>query len=131
MSKFTIEGDDTEWEFDENTLFVDEARIIQKHSGYGVNELSQGLQKGWPDALVAMLFLTKRRAGVAVQWKDFDHFNLATIKQIVDDPADDDNDDEGLDVESAPVPPTAAGPEPAPTSASPAGKTRKSGSRAT
>ncbi len=127
MAKFTIKGDDTVWEFDENELFVDEARIVKKHAAMGVNEFGRGLQTGDPDALVAMLWITKRRAGIEVQWKDFDHFNLATIAMVDETPDITDGDDPDDDA----VPPTGEEAAPARSSGSRGGTTPKSVSSAT
>lgn len=98
-------GDEV-YPFEGNTMLVSETRLVKKHTGMGLRQLQDGMQNGDPDALVAMLFLAKRRAGVAVRWQDFDEFDLASI-DVEDDTAD--IDDEGEE----PDPPE--GVEPPPT----------------
>lgn len=82
--KFAISG--TNYDFDESRLTVAEARVIKKHAGFGLAEFGDGLRRGDPDAIVAMLFLVKRRVGEAVRWVDFDDFNLADIEAL-DEPS--------------------------------------------
>ena len=73
--KLIVQGKD--YEFDENRLTVAEARIIKKYAGLGIAELSDGLEKGDPDAICAFIFLAKKRAGEACRWHDLDDLDLA------------------------------------------------------
>lgn len=89
MLKFTIE--DRVYEYDETSMFVKEARLIKKHAGFGLIGMAQGLRDGDPDALVAMVFLAKRRAGEMIRWQDLDDLDLNKLSII---PADEDEDED-------------------------------------
>jgi hypothetical protein len=78
--KFRIEGDD--YEFQEDTLTVAEARLIKKHTGMGLKSFVEGSKDGDPDSLAAVVFLAKRRAGEAVRWQDLDSLDLAKLEAI-------------------------------------------------
>lgn len=94
---------DQEYDYDETSMLVSEARIIKKHAGFGLTGFAEGLRNGDPDALVAMLFLAKRRSGVACRWQDFDHFDLNTIEVLSS--SDDGEEDEA---ENPPNPPSSS-----------------------
>jgi hypothetical protein len=83
--RFKIEG--KEYEFDQDRLLVREARELKAQTGMGLRTFSEGLQNGDPDAIVGMLYMSKRRAGEAVKWNDFDELNLAEM-EIIDEDAD-------------------------------------------
>lgn len=94
MLRFRVEGQ--EYEYDETRMLVSEARLIKKNAGFGLTGFSEGLRNGDPDALVAMLYLAKRRSGVACRWQDFDNLDLNTIEVIGDaDESEDGGDAEG------------------------------------
>lgn len=78
--KFRVEGED--YEFDESTLTVAEARLIKKHTGMGLKSFAESSKDGDPDALVAIVFLAKRRANEAVRWQDLDNLDLAKLEAI-------------------------------------------------
>lgn len=82
MLKFTIEG--RTYEYDEAMMLVKEARLIKKHAGYGLVSMANGLKDGDPDALVAMIFLAKRRAGEMVRWQDLDDLDLSKLVIVAD-----------------------------------------------
>lgn len=98
MLRFRASG--YEYEYDETSMLVSEARLIKKHAGFGLTGFSEGLRAGDPDALVAMLFLAKRRSGVACRWQDFDNFDLNTIEVLTD--TDEDEDEDGAGAEGNP-----------------------------
>lgn len=82
--------------FDQTVMSVAEARTIKKFTGFGLKPFSEGLQNGDPDSIVAMLYLAYRRSGRAVQWNDFDEWNLNEIEALTDEvPAIVDAPDEG------------------------------------
>lgn len=111
MINFKLDGQD--YEFDESKMIVAEAREIKKHAGLGLIAFGQGLREGDPDALVALMFLAKRRAGIACRWKDFDNVDLNSIEILPDGLTDEDDDAEEAAAEADP------------TSASGTGKTQK------
>lgn len=94
MLRFVLE--DIKYEYDDSTLTVKEARVIKKNTGFGLVTWAQGLQIGDPDALVAMVWLAKTRAGEAVRWQDFDNFDLATLDLLS---GSEDDEPEGDDVD--------------------------------
>ncbi len=85
MIKFRIKTDS--YEFDDEAMTIDEARLIKKHTGMGLKSWAMGLQDMDPDALVAMVYLSKVRAGEAVRWQDLDSLKLNDIN--LDVPEDD------------------------------------------
>lgn len=77
MLRFSLNGE--KYEYDDTSLTVKEARVIKKNAGFGLVTWAQALQEGDPDALVAMVWLAKTRAGEAVRWQDFDNLDLAQL----------------------------------------------------
>lgn len=112
MIKFGL--GDTEYEYDDTTMTVAEARIIKKHTAMGLRSWAMGLQDMDPDALVGLVFLAKRRSGEAVRWQDLDSMDIAAISIV---PAEDEDD--------------ADPPAPATTLSSTSGTTRKRSSSRT
>lgn len=113
MIRFKMDGQ--EYEFDETKMLVHEARLIKEHAKLGLLGFGQGLREGDPDAIVALLFLAKRRAGIACRWKDFDGVDLNAVDIIADEP-ESEEDDKDKDEAAQPADPT---------NASGGGKTRK------
>lgn len=68
MLLFHLDGAD--YQFDPNTLDLDEAKTIKKVSGLTVRRFQEGMQDLDADALQAMVWLTKTRAGEAVRFAD-------------------------------------------------------------
>jgi hypothetical protein len=77
MINFTV-GEDS-YEFDDETMTVDEAREIKKYAGFGLKSWALGLQDMDPDALVGLVYLAKIRAGEAVRWSDLGSLNIGDI----------------------------------------------------
>lgn len=67
---FTVDG--TEYEFDQNKLALAESIAIKKAIGFTVRDFQEGLTTMDPEALQAMVWLAKRRAGVATRMQDID-----------------------------------------------------------
>lgn len=67
---FTVDG--TEYEFDQNKLALAEAIAIKKVTGLTVVGFQSGLKEMDPEALQAMVWLAKRRAGMATRLQDVD-----------------------------------------------------------
>jgi hypothetical protein len=109
MINFKLSGEP--YEYDDSTLSVKEARVIKKNTGMGLVSWARGLADGDPDAMVALVWLAKTRAGEAIRWQDLDDLDLASIQLG------------GGDDEDPPVPTT-------PTS-SRGGRTRKPSSTTT
>lgn len=99
--KFSI-GDGPEYEFDETTLLVSEARLIKAHAGMGLKAFGEALEGGDPDALAAMLLIARRRAGEAVRWEDLGSVDLGKLN-VVDENTEGESED--------PTEPTQTGPE--------------------
>jgi len=78
MIKFKLDGET--YEYDDTSLSVKEARIIKKNAGMGLVSWARGLADGDPDALVAMVWLAKTRAGEAIRWQDLDDLDLASLE---------------------------------------------------
>lgn len=72
---------DTEYDFDTNQLSYTEAKTIKRHTGLTVGQFEQGCRFAVldPDALVAMLYLAKVRAGEDVSFGDFEDVNLMQL----------------------------------------------------
>lgn len=105
MIKFTVKGE--QYDFDDEELTIDEARLIKKHAGFGLKSWSTGLLDMDPDALLGLVFLAKIRAGEAVRWQDLGNMKIGDIGLLDGGSAD------------------AAPPDPMPTTSLPSGRTRK------
>lgn len=83
---FTVAG--TEYEFDQNKLALIEAIAIKKAIGLTVKSFQEGLQEMDPEALQAMVWLARKRAGEAIRLQDvdFDVVALCSTLRYVDDP---------------------------------------------
>jgi hypothetical protein len=124
-----------EWyDFQGDRLLVKEARELEQATGMGLQDFSDGIRRGKIDALVFMLYLAQRRAGVACRFRDFDETNIADL-QIEDD------EDTAAPAEPGPEPdvsPLAAARDgrppaepPPPTPITRAARPRKKGGKAT
>lgn len=113
MIKFEL-GDNT-YEYDDTQMSVKEARLIKQHAGMGLRSWALGLQDMDVDALVAMVFLAKRRAGEAIRWQDLDNMNINDISIVEDEQVVDGAEAEAVD---------AAPPVKAPRRSSTGGKTQ-------
>ncbi|MGH8575347.1 MAG: hypothetical protein ACREXJ_00175 [Gammaproteobacteria bacterium] len=76
MLRFTHDGQ--EYEFDPDKLPLAEAIMVKKHTGMGMAPYMQGLRDVDPEAIQAMVFLAKRRAGEKVKFEDID-FDLIEL----------------------------------------------------
>lgn len=74
------------YEHDPNRLLNSEARLVKRLVGMTIPEFQDGLGADDPDALAALVFIVKQRAGEDPDWDtlDFDHTTLA----FVDDAAE-------------------------------------------
>jgi hypothetical protein len=78
--RFRTERDGKWFEFDQDRLLVKEARMLEELTGMGLQEFGQGLQRGKVDSIVFMIFLSHKREGLPVQWRDFDELDLAALE---------------------------------------------------
>src|SRR5947199_5118912 len=77
---FTIDG--TEYEFDQNKLALSESIAVKKVTGLTVKTFQEGLGEMDPEALQAMVWLAKRRAGEAVRLQDIEFDVVAFSKSL-------------------------------------------------
>ncbi|MCX3064203.1 hypothetical protein [Streptomyces beihaiensis] len=77
MIKLTVEGID--YEFDDQRMLVSEAREIKTLTGLTVPKLFAGVEEGDGDAIAALVFLAKKRAGEALRFSELDSLNLADV----------------------------------------------------
>lgn len=74
-----ISHDGREYEFDMDSLEAHELRAVEQHTGMTFPEWGEGLQRGKVDALVAVVFTAKRRAGDDLEWSDLDNLNVPEL----------------------------------------------------
>lgn len=72
-------------EFDQDTMLVKEARLLKKVTGLGLRQFGEGMRNGDIDALMGMVYLALRRAGVAIAWRALDEFNINDLEALADD----------------------------------------------
>lgn len=102
-----IEVEGEVYDYDDEKMSVAEARVIKKQAGMGVTQWAEALRTGDPDALVALVFLAKTRAGEAPKWSDFDELDLVSGVNVLDEDDDADQgegDDAGADESGKPAP---------------------------
>lgn len=75
------------YEFDADILTVEEARFIKKNANMGLNEFGEGMRRGDPDVMVAMVAIAMMRAGEQVTWSQFNKLNIAAL-QVEEDESD-------------------------------------------
>lgn len=64
------------YEFDQGSMPVGEARLIKERTGMGFAAWAAGVSDMDPDAIVALVFLAKKRAGEAPRWSQFDDLDI-------------------------------------------------------
>jgi hypothetical protein len=65
----TFKVDGTEYQFDETRLLSVEAVAVKKYTGLAILDFFQGCMSGDGEALTALVFLAKKRAGEDVTWQ--------------------------------------------------------------
>jgi hypothetical protein len=65
----TFKVDGTEYQFDENRMLSVEAIAVKKYTGLAILDFFQGCMSGDGEALTALVFLAKKRAGEDVTWQ--------------------------------------------------------------
>ncbi|MBY8342017.1 hypothetical protein LXH13_06130 [Streptomyces spinosirectus] len=106
--KVTVEG--TEYEWDSDRLLVAEARELKTYTGFTPPRWLAALDESDPDAIAALIFMSKKRAGETLRFSDLDTLDYADIQlDFVEPEPDPDEAAAGGGAEAAP----AADPTPA------------------
>lgn len=74
-----LEHDGKTYALDMDEIEAHELRVVEQHSGMTYPEWMEGLQRGKVDALVAIVFTAKRRAGDTVEWADLDNMKVLDL----------------------------------------------------
>ncbi|MEV7684465.1 hypothetical protein [Streptomyces bungoensis] len=126
--KLTVEG--TAYEWDSERLLVAEARELKLHTGFTPPRWLAALDEQDPDALAALIYMAKKRAGETLRFSDLDGLDYADFEmEAVEEPEDDDEQAEvpadadptpasGASGPTTSTPDTSATSEPSPTTSS-------------
>lgn len=91
--KVTVDG--STYEFEAGKFYFKELRAIQKVTGLTMNEFFQGLDKGNVEALGALIWIMKKRAGEDVKYADLD-FDMGSMEfDLGDEEAEAENTEPG------------------------------------
>lgn len=73
-----IQVGDTIYDHEPNRLLNSDAILVKRRTGMTIPEWQQGLQDDDPEAIKALVFLLKQKAGENPDWDtlDFDHGDL-------------------------------------------------------
>lgn len=89
---------DNKYEFDVEDMTVAETRLIKRYSKLTFKKFAHGLAELDGDALVAVLYLAKKRAGENPRWSDFDDLKITEFAETLESDEDDEEpDDDDLD----------------------------------
>jgi 2-hydroxychromene-2-carboxylate isomerase len=82
--KFSVDG--VKYEFDMDSLTLDEGEVIEDYAGMSLDEFMKALQATKVRAIRAMVLIAKRRAGEQVEWADLGALDLMSLAvSIVED----------------------------------------------
>lgn len=82
--KFTVDG--TKYEFDLDSLTLDEGEILEDYAGMTLLQFGEAIQASKVRAIRAMVFIAKRRAGEQVEWADLGTLDLMKLAvSIIED----------------------------------------------
>lgn len=82
--KIVVDG--TTFDHDPGLFMAREARLVQRATGMTPDAFNKGLEKDDPEAVTALVWILRRRAGEAdLEFDDVD-FNLAGIQFLADEP---------------------------------------------
>ncbi|HEY3261365.1 MAG TPA: hypothetical protein VGJ95_14040 [Pseudonocardiaceae bacterium] len=81
--KIVVEGKPYEW--DEAELTIADFRTIKQSCGMTPKAFAMALDEGDPDALAALVFLAKRKAGEQVNYADLGTLRIAKIGAMSDE----------------------------------------------
>jgi hypothetical protein len=76
--KLTVEG--VVYEFDGDHLLLAEARELKTYTGMTLPKWSAGVDEMDPDAIQALIYLAKKRAGETLRFSDLDSLDFADIE---------------------------------------------------
>lgn len=79
-----VKVDGKAYEHDRETLLIQDARTVKRLTGMTIPEWQLGLVNDDPDALVALVFLLKQKAGENPDW-DTLNFDFARLEFIPDE----------------------------------------------
>lgn len=85
-----------------------EASFIRKRTGQRVAEIGPNATLSDPEAIAALIYVAKKRAGEKVRWEDFEEFTVGECEFIRDgdEVSDDDDPDGGEDAAPDPTSPS-------------------------
>lgn len=131
MLKLTVEG--VVYEFDGDHLLLAEARELKTFTGMSVPKWSAGIDEGDVDAIQALIYLAKKRAGETLRFSDLETLDYADIDLEMMDDEEENGEEAESQAETAekqvdPTPPGDSGTiqTPATTSTSPDSPTTSS-----
>jgi 2-hydroxychromene-2-carboxylate isomerase len=82
--KFSVDG--VKYEFDMDSLTLDEGEVIEDYAGMTLEEFMRALEATKVRAIRAMVLIAKRRAGEQVEWADLGALDLMSLAMsIVED----------------------------------------------
>ncbi|MEW2250391.1 hypothetical protein AB0907_23990 [Streptomyces sp. NPDC006975] len=85
MIRVTVQG--TVYDFDENHLLIAEAREMKTLTGLTPPKWGIGVEEGDPDAVAALVYMAKKRAGETLRFSDLDSLDFADINlEVLDEP---------------------------------------------
>lgn len=79
MLKFEVEG--TPYELDLDFFPVRDAVMLKKTCKLTMGQIVLGLEEGDGEAIAAVVYLAKRRAGEVVRWEDMQNMNLIPVME--------------------------------------------------
>lgn len=82
--------DPVEWQ-------LGEAAFIKRQTGQAVGEIARNAALSDAEAIVALIYVAKKRAGEKVRWEDFEDFTVGEIDYIFEDERADDEDETETD----------------------------------
>lgn len=92
--KITIWGETYDYKFD--SMLVAESKTLKKSFGFpGVAPWSEAIENGDGEAIAALLYFAKKRAGEVVKPNDFD--NLPFIRDVKLEPDEDESESQDDD----------------------------------
>lgn len=81
LVRFELDG--TDYAYDTDTYPLFEARLVKALTGLNAGAYIQGIAAMDEEALAAMVYLAKRRAGEEVEWDDLGTLDLMVLIQSI------------------------------------------------
>lgn len=79
-----IRIEDQFYDFEADRLMLKEAMAVKTYTGMGVTDWNKALEEFDPNAIAALVWILKKRAGEDVRFSDLD-FNLADLEILSDE----------------------------------------------